>query len=91
MIGSYEAVEGGAGCAESTITEGECKDAAGSLGFDSSKGYEVLNYNHLPHGCFVGHAHTSWKYTYYNQHVGTTNPHFKSICGKGIFYLREIF
>ena len=92
IIGVYVAVNGGYGCQygweEIPITEGECKRAAASLGFDSSKGYEKLNYGHLPHGCFVGHKHTNWKYTYYNVNTGKINPGFKSICSKGTFSFR---
>ena len=96
IIGVYVAVAAGRGCGYNhdvgydvaTITEGECKRAAASLGFDSSKGYEKLNYGHLPHGCFFGHKHTNWKYTYYNVNTGKTNPGFKSICRNGTISFR---
>ena len=62
------------------ITQDECKSAANSLGYKSANGYEVVDYAHLPHGCFVGHVHTGWTYTYYNSNAGKTNTAFKSIC-----------
>ena len=65
-----------------TVNEHACKEAAAELGFDSSKGYEIGNWAHLPHGCFVGHSTTNWKYTYFNNHWGShENAHaFKQIC-----------
>ena len=65
------------------ITECKCKSAAFSLGYKSKNGYQVVNYAHLPHGCFVGHAHTDWTYTYYNSNKGVKNAAFKSICKNG--------
>ena len=70
----------GEGCGNLTVSENECRKTAAFLGFDSSMGYETVDYGHLPHGCFVGHAHTDWKYTYFNVNSGTTNNGLKSIC-----------
>lgn len=78
----YEAKNHGEGCGILTVPETKCKALAGTLGFDSSKGYETGNWGHLPHGCFVGHAHTDWKFTYYNSNKGTKNNGFKSVCYK---------
>ena len=76
----YEAKDSGVGCGIFSIPENECKTAAARIGYDSSAGYEVGNWGHLPSGCFVGHAHTNWKYTYFNNNKGRSNNGFKSIC-----------
>ena len=76
----YRVSSNGTGCGTLTVSENECRKAAGILGFESSRGYEKLDYGHLPHGCFVGHEHTYWKYTYFNVNSGTTHNAFKSIC-----------
>ena len=81
IITAYVVKAGAEGCGQNAmITQGECKSAALSLDYKSKNGYEVVNYAHLPHGCFVGHEHTGWTYTYYNSNTGKTNPAFKSIC-----------
>ena len=82
-IGAYVEKSGAKGCGEATTPQDECVRAANYLGYQSANGYEVVNYAHLPHGCFVGHEHTQWTYTYYNSNAGTTNAAFKSICQKG--------
>ena len=88
IITAYVEKPGEEGCGNATITEGECNSAANSLGYKSSNGYEVVNYAHLPHGCFVGHKHTQWTYTYFNSNAGITNAAFKSICKEGKYVAR---
>ena len=82
---NYVEKPGTEGCGTATIPENECKNAAKELKYESKNGYEVVNYAHLPHGCFVGHAHTHWTYTYYNSNAGIKNPAFKAICKKSKF------
>ena len=87
-IAAFVEKPGGEGCGNATIPESECNNAACLLGYTSSNGYEVVNYSHLPHGCFVGHEHTQWTYTYFNWNAGITNIAFKSICQKGKYVVR---
>ena len=88
IITAYVEKPGEEGCGNNMITQRECKSAAYSLGYKSSNGYEVVDYAHLPHGCFVGHEHTQWTYTYFNSNSGVQNPAFKSICRKGKLLVR---
>ena len=84
IITAYLEKAGGEGCDDDAmVSQDECKSAANSLNYKSSNGYEVVNYAHLPHGCFVGHEHTQWTYTYYNTNAGVKNEAFKSICKNG--------
>ena len=80
FLAKYEERNGGEGCGMYNVPENECERAANRLGYDISKGYEQGNWAHLPTGCFVGHSHTNWKYTYFNFNKGKTNNGFKSIC-----------
>lgn len=77
---AYVEKKGEVGCGDATVPEGECKAAAASLTYMSTNGFTTVNYAHLPHGCFVGHEHTQWTYTYYNSNAGKKNAAFKSIC-----------
>ena len=83
-------IYGGKGCGELSIPKEHCKHAAATLGYNNSNPYRIYEEEdkkcNQPYGCFVGHSHTNWAYTYYNNYNknGCENDDFRSICKKHV-------